>query len=266
MTNVTSINSCVLFERLKSHCEPLGLEPYMFKLSWYNELVDPPFRFDYDGNTVCAVIISTPSYFEQAFLPYLKATDSEKCDRDPVDSCTLHHVDEFQKACPDVKMTAMFDFELLPSRRPKVLVQTAAHVSGAAYYYQRKSVSEKLQAKEENGKGCNKEEGQFNSDPWGDKRIFGVCIHPKYGGWFSVRSVIIFHDVFDPALPYIPPIDCVPSKEARIKLLDSLNFHWEDGAFRDIIPVQDRYSDLQREYFSTLPKDRKKLIEKKFNI
>lgn len=34
----------------------------------------------------------------------------------------------------------MFDYELLPSRKPKFLAQTAAHVSGAAYYYQRKDV------------------------------------------------------------------------------------------------------------------------------
>lgn len=41
---------------------------------------------------------------------------------------------------PDQDIEAVHDFELLPSRRPKVLVQTAGHVSGAAYYYQRKDV------------------------------------------------------------------------------------------------------------------------------
>lgn len=34
----------------------------------------------------------------------------------------------------------MFDYELLPNRKPKFLAQTAAHVAGAAYYYQRKDV------------------------------------------------------------------------------------------------------------------------------
>lgn len=34
----------------------------------------------------------------------------------------------------------MFDYEMLPSRKPKFLAQTAAHVAGAAYYYQRKDV------------------------------------------------------------------------------------------------------------------------------
>lgn len=34
----------------------------------------------------------------------------------------------------------MFDYEILPNRKPKFLAQTAAHVAGAAYYYQRKDV------------------------------------------------------------------------------------------------------------------------------
>ena len=34
----------------------------------------------------------------------------------------------------------MHDFELTHTRRPKVLVQTAGHVAGGAYYYQKSDV------------------------------------------------------------------------------------------------------------------------------
>lgn len=54
----------------------------------------------------------------------------------------------FPQIFPDQKVDVIFDYEILPSRRPKFLAQTAAHVAGAAYYYQRKDV--KL-------------------DPWGEK-------------------------------------------------------------------------------------------------
>ena len=37
-------------------------------------------------------------------------------------------------------METIHDFEMTATRRPKVLVQTAGHVAGAAYYYQRKDV------------------------------------------------------------------------------------------------------------------------------
>lgn len=48
----------------------------------------------------------------------------------------------------DQQVDIMFDYEMLPNRKPKFLAQTAAHVAGAAYYYQRKDVQQ---------------------DPWGEK-------------------------------------------------------------------------------------------------
>ena len=47
---------------------------------------------------------------------------------------------------------ALHDFELHHSRRPKVLVQTAGHVAGAARYYQRSDVI---------------------NDPWDEKKVSG---------------------------------------------------------------------------------------------
>lgn len=41
---------------------------------------------------------------------------------------------------PEYDLKFIHDFEMHPNRRPKVLVQTAGHVSGAAYYYQRSDV------------------------------------------------------------------------------------------------------------------------------
>lgn len=40
-----------------------------------------------------------------------------------------------------------YDHELLPSKKPKFLAQTAAHVSGAAFYYQQSDVTEHSWAK-----------------------------------------------------------------------------------------------------------------------
>ncbi|XP_032073382.1 methylmalonic aciduria and homocystinuria type C protein isoform X5 [Thamnophis elegans] len=71
-------------------------------------------------------------------------------------------------------MDIMYDYEILPTRKPKFLAQTAAHVSGAAYLYQRKDV---------------------HQDSWGEKKIYGVCIHPSYGGWFAIRALLLFPDI-----------------------------------------------------------------------
>ena len=44
------------------------------------------------------------------------------------------------QALPSEDVVAIHDFEMHYSRRPKVLVQTAGHVAGAARYYQKKDV------------------------------------------------------------------------------------------------------------------------------
>ena len=46
------------------------------------------------------------------------------------------------QAFTDHEVECIHDFELHHSRRPKVLVQTAGHVAGAAYYYQRCDISD----------------------------------------------------------------------------------------------------------------------------
>jgi len=119
----------------------------------------------------------------------------------------------------------------MPQRRPKVLLQTAAHVSGAAYFY--KIQREKL----------------------------GVAIHPMFGGWFAIRGVFIFPQLLAPDLTPKEPVNVVQSREKQIELLHLFTERWQDMSYRNIIPVQCRYSPLQIEYFSLKPKDRIEFIK-----
>lgn len=58
--------------------------------------------------------------------------------------------------------------------------------------------------------------------------MFGVCVHPKFGGWFAIRALMVFGGVTigSDMLQPLPP-DCVPDKEDRIHLLEAFNFHWQ---------------------------------------
>ena len=94
------------------------------------------------------------------------------------------------------------------------------------------------------------------------QKIFGMSIHPKYGGWFAFRGVAIFKNIKVPDLPQIEPPDVLPTDEMKIDALNRFNGNWQDWTFRDVIPVESKYSEEQKEYFATLPKDRKQLIEK----
>lgn len=92
------------------------------------------------------------------------------------------------------------------------------------------------------------------------QKIYGVCIHPKYGGWFAIRGLLLFPDIQVPFLEQSAPVDCVSTEEKRIELLEQFNLHWQDGRYRDIIEVKERYSEEQRAYFATPPAERFQLL------
>ncbi|GFO18811.1 methylmalonic aciduria and homocystinuria type c protein homolog [Plakobranchus ocellatus] len=227
-----------------------GFEVYPFQVGWYNEKVEAPFQFDLPPSTLCYTVVSTPEMFERCLIPFLCkiGISGNLGSMDLLDKCMQNCFNRVREAFFGEEIDVIHDYELSATRRPKVLVQPASHVSGAAYYYTRSNL---------------------DPDPFpSEKKIFGVCIHPRYGGWFALRAVIIFRGVQCPDLPYIPPIDCVKNNDKKIELMELFNFHWQDSRYRDIIPVVKRYSEDQQKYFGTLPKDRMSLIQsliKKFS-
>lgn len=231
--------------RLRKSCRGEGLEFYPFKIQWYNDRVQPAFHLNYDPNTLAVLLVSCPAMFERLFIPYLFSPDNSPSQLDPLDQCIRNKMTQLKEQTFSQFSVDMFqDFELHPlSRRPKVLVQTAGHVAGAARYYQRSDVV---------------------PDPWEEKeKIYGVSVHPKFGGWFALRGVLIFKNVLAPELVQVEPFDCVPTRELKIELLEKFNRCWQNWSYRDVIAgqVQERYSAQQREYFGRAPALRSELID-----
>ncbi|XP_069594112.1 cyanocobalamin reductase / alkylcobalamin dealkylase [Ranitomeya imitator] len=227
-----------ILEKLQGALQSQGFEVYPFQIGWYNGVLDPVFHLSYPLDTLACVVLSAPSMFEKSFKPFLAQHELQSL-RDPIDQCVSYHMALVQERFSDHDVDVIYDYELHPNRRPKVLMQTAAHVSGGAYYYQRKDVEQ---------------------DPWGARKMYGVCIHPRFGGWFAIRAVLVFADVQVPGLEQTLPIDCVPSREDRIRLLEHFNFNWKDGKYRDVLPAEEKYSAEQTLYFATAPAERLKLL------
>ncbi|XP_070765472.1 cyanocobalamin reductase / alkylcobalamin dealkylase [Enoplosus armatus] len=226
---------------LGDHLSKLGFEVYPLKAGWYNSVLPPSLRLAYPDDSLAVVVLSTPAMFEQAFLPFLEERGCRGLS-DPIDQCVKHCVSSAVYQCfPGQKVDVRYDYELLPSRKPKFLAQTAAHVSGAAFYYQQSDVRDQ---------------------PWAEKKMFGVCVHPKYGGWFAIRALLVFGGVTVGSEMVQPaPPDCVPSREGRIQLLEAFNFHWQDWSYRDIVRPVQTYSQKQKDYFSTAPAQRAALLK-----
>nr|XP_022307642.1 methylmalonic aciduria and homocystinuria type C protein homolog [Crassostrea virginica] len=117
----------------------------------------------------------------------------------------------------------------MPNGQAKILVQTAAHMAGAAYYYQRHDITEQ---------------------PWpADESIYGVCYHPVYGGWVSLDGVFIFKDVLCPDLEQKAPVDVFPNRKERIELLEKYNT--PPHSFRDLLPVPQKFTEEHQKYLSS---------------
>uniref|UniRef100_A0A8D2KK32 Cyanocobalamin reductase / alkylcobalamin dealkylase n=1 Tax=Urocitellus parryii TaxID=9999 RepID=A0A8D2KK32_UROPR len=202
-----------------------GFEVYPFQVAWCNELLPPAFHLPLPGPTLAFLVLSTPAMFDQALKPFLQSHHLQPL-TDPVNQCVAYHLRRVRQSLPELQMEVIADYEVYPNWCPKILAQAAAHVSGAAYYYQCQDVE---------------------ADPWGTQHIAGVCIHPRFGGLFAIRGVV-------------KPPDSGPSRAARITLLEGFNFHWHDWTNRDAVTPQERYSEEQKTYFSTPPAQRLALL------
>ena len=213
------------------------------QIGWYNDqLVHKAFALPHPYDTLGLVVISTPLMFDNGFKPFIRQSSCTE-GGDALDQFMTHVYNKVKSEFPQHEIETIHDSEMLNPGTPKVLVQIAAHVAGGAYYYQRSSVPK-------------------DRDPWDEsKTIYGVSIHPKYGGWFAMRGVIIFKDILTPALPRKEPDDVVKGDEKKIDLLEKANFHWEDWSYRDVVPADLKYSEEQKKYFAALPAKRNELLE-----
>jgi methylmalonic aciduria homocystinuria type C protein len=92
----------------------------------------------------------------------------------------------------------------------------------------------------------------------------GVCLHPKYGGWFAMRCAFIFKNLVLDDNQLAQNLVEDPLKEnvdSIVDVIKKFNYNWKDSTYRDVINVEERYSEMQKEYFLTDPKLRKDLLK-----
>jgi hypothetical protein len=65
-----------------------------------------------------------------------------------------------------------------------------------------------------------------------------------------------------PDLPFVPPRDVLETDEKKIEVLEKFNYNWKDWAYRDVIQPKERYSEEQKQYFATLPSERKQIVDR----
>ncbi|XP_078327892.1 uncharacterized protein LOC111115434 [Crassostrea virginica] len=231
-----------ILQRMEEMLVSLGYEIYPFKVGWYNQPIEEKYKLPFPDDTLAVLVISTPDLWEKAFIPFAKNQDLDNWDneRNPLHECMIYHFDQVKQSFPEHDVETVHVFETLNGQARK-FVQIAAHVSGAAYYYE----------------GLDDKEQPSTAN----QKIHGTCYHPVYGGWISIDGVFIFKDVLCSYLEQKAPQDVIPSQEKRAELLDK--FSRQDISFRDLLPVRRKYSTDHIEYLSTKdPQKRRDIVQR----
>jgi len=235
MEEVGRLENDVL-NRVSEVLGPLGFESHPFLVEWYNQQVSDKFTLDYPVDTLACIVISQPTMFEKAFVPFLEEKWDKTHIQDPIDQCMVHYFSKVKESFSGVVIDSLHDFELTPKRRPKILVQTAGHVAGAVRFY-----------RPEDFDGSN------------NNNFYPVCHHPTWGGWFALRGVLIFPGLTSPNLTRKDPPFVLSDTEAK-SMLELYNLHWQDWRWRDAGCPKEKYSSQQIKYFETPPAERKDVI------
>jgi methylmalonic aciduria homocystinuria type C protein len=236
-----------------------GFECYKFKIGTYNEAVSEHFKLPYDNNTFAILVLNTPKMFETSFKSWLQSKKLPGETVPDVAERILHPIQDFmtqklssvsESLKEEYPSEIIHDFDLTPTRRPKILMCTCGHISGAAYYVQ----PQQLFAAPEDI------DILFPQKP--ENKIIGVSLHHKYGGHFAFRAVYIFPTVKVPStFKELSPKHNLKDKSSMEEVLQLFNLHWRDGRFRDCGQPVERYSQVQLDYFAIPPSDRWEVIK-----
>lgn len=105
------------------------------------------------------------------------------------------------------------------------------------------------------------EKGENDDDD--DGYLTGVSIHPRFGGWFAFRAVLVFPRIQvekGSGMVQVDPLDLLTSEEEKEALITSFVQDWKSAEYRNVIQPVNVYSERQKRYFDTKPKHRIPLL------
>lgn len=97
------LDDCVFLHSL--HPGHLCASPHgcmVLQIGWYNSVLPASLHLAFPDDCLAVVVLSTPSMFEQAFLPFLEKKSCQGLS-DPIDQCVRHCI---SSAASEVRLTS----------------------------------------------------------------------------------------------------------------------------------------------------------------
>ncbi|XP_067941454.1 cyanocobalamin reductase / alkylcobalamin dealkylase-like isoform X1 [Watersipora subatra] len=181
------------------------MEAFPFKIGDYNEEIQKNYPGDkglgmmlpYPDDTIAFITVYSAKDYSYAESAAVLESESAQLRQYYSDAC-------FNES--SIELLQANEMQTLPNGLvlPIVHTQTASHVAGAAYYYQRKHVTDE-------------------PDEWKGKEIYGVSIHQKFGLDTRFGGVLVFRELLDSNFDAPDPVDVAASQEERLRVLNEYN-------------------------------------------
>merc|ERR1712029_1099190 len=167
--------------------------------------------------------------FDRTFVPYL-IRSSQQLSEDPLDDCMRETfdqmVDEIAHLVARDDVDSHHSFDKGKNNKHTLSCQVAASVCRATRLYTKDDLDQE-------GKGIYKSLAEADGLPAQEEaKIFPVCLHPRYGGWFSIRGVLIFKNILCETIPTSQVVQVLTSQSEIAHLLHLWNNHGMDWRYR----------------------------------
>mmetsp|Transcript_4228 Transcript_4228/g.9774 ORF Transcript_4228/g.9774 Transcript_4228/m.9774 type:complete len:291 (+) Transcript_4228:65-937(+) len=252
---------------LNAFLRPLCLEcSPPFLVGWYNgtrtETAGGAQPIDAPDPTVAFALYSVPGYLDVVAEHFARV----RPEKDFVDSCTNEILGWIRERLRPELQPMIVNTDAGP---PYYHVQTVGAVAG---------VDQHMEASDLNGEGDEewredlsdrledtRDPKMWGTDPVTRRKIFGVNMHPRWGGWYAYRALVVLPGAVAEGLARPEPVVCIGEGEARRILLE-YNLRHEQCHWRDLAaeghPADGRYKPDEYMFFmETSGAKRKRYLE-----
>jgi len=253
-------------ESLQAFCQPLRMEcSQPFLVSWYNDIrkataggqqcIDAP------DNAVAFAIYSTPGYLETVAQYYRRQRPKTGF----VDTTTNDILEQLRTTLrPELD-----PFILNTDVPPYYHVQTMGSVAGVDQHVEPEELTGPEMDEWREDLGDRLEESR---DPkmWGTessmlRKIFGVNVHPVYGGWYAYRALVVLREGLAEGLARPTPLQFMQPAQAR-RIISEYNLRHAECIWRDLDeqthPPDRRYTTNEFFFFTEVqPGKRRRWLE-----
>mmetsp|Transcript_49319 Transcript_49319/g.86856 ORF Transcript_49319/g.86856 Transcript_49319/m.86856 type:complete len:299 (-) Transcript_49319:66-962(-) len=268
-----SFDAYAFGEALSGWLEPLRLiSSPPFQVGWYNETRDATAggvsRISAPDGAIAFAAYSVPQYLDVIVEHFARA----KPESNFVDATTDEIIERLQAQLMPELDAYIANTDTGP---PYYHVQTIGAVAGVDQHLEAADV---MEDKEEDREWLNDlgDELQETRDPkmWGTdpattRKVFGVNVHPTWGGWYGYRFLIVLRGVHvdrcSPELKRPSMLNFLDRDEAK-RILSEYNLRHELCLWRDLSatahPADRRYSPAEYFFFmEQSPLKRKRYLE-----